>query len=113
MNVNKFVFYFYVISIQLVDIDHLLFDYRFLNEKLVEVESKAQQLQRQEERITELESELSVYSENHRMISEQLRESEMKKHELDQQVKKWLRVCKVELNLYVCYNYGVDSKHNL
>ena len=82
-----FVFYFYVISIQLVDIDHLLFDYRFLNEKLVEVESKAQQLQRQEERITELESELSVYSENHRMISEQLRESEMKKHELDQQVK--------------------------
>ena len=81
-----FVFYFYVISIQLVDIDHLLFDDRFLNEKLVEVESKAQQLQRQEERITELESELSVYSENHRMISEQLRESEMKKHELDQQV---------------------------
>ena len=82
-----FVFSFYVISIQLVDNDHLLFDYRFLNEKLVEVESKAQQLQRQEERITELESELSVYSENHRMISEQLRESEMKKHELDQQVK--------------------------
>ena len=81
-----FVFSFYVISILLVDIDHLLFDYRFLNEKLVEVESKAQQLQRQEERITELESELSVYSENHRMISEQLRESEMKKHELDQQV---------------------------
>ena len=81
------VFYFYVISIQWVDIDHLLFDCRFLNEKLVEVESKAQQLQRQEERITELESELSVYSENHRMISEQLRESEMKKHELDQQVK--------------------------
>lgn len=52
----------------------------------MEVENKAQQLQRQEERIGELESELSVYSENHRMMSEQLRESEMKKHELDQQV---------------------------
>lgn len=60
---------------------------RFLNEKLTEVESKAQQLQRQEQRIGELETELNVYSENHRMLTEQLRESEMKKHELDQQVR--------------------------
>lgn len=53
----------------------------------MEVESKAAQLQRQEQRIEELEKEVSVYSENHRMMSEQLREAEMKKHELGQQVR--------------------------
>jgi len=60
--------------------------HRYLNEKLVEVESKAQQLVRQEERIEELEKELAVYSENHRMMSEQLRETDMSKHQLEQQV---------------------------
>jgi len=58
----------------------------------MEVEAKAQQLQRQEQRINELESELSVYAENHRSMSEQLREAQSKKKELDQQVQ-WFHPC--------------------
>lgn len=55
---------------------------------MLEVEAKAHQIVRQEQRIDELETEVNVYSENHRMMSEQLREAEMKKHELEQQVRK-------------------------
>lgn len=60
--------------------------FRLLNEKLIEVESKSQQLIRQEERIEELENEVNIYTENHRLMTDELRESEMRKKELESQV---------------------------